>query len=198
MTARRAAVLGAAFPTPALAHGFVPGADPWSQILAGALVPLSDPALVLALLPLGLTLGLWRRDGLARLWPALAAGLGAGMIAAPLAGLSIAFAAVLAGLAAALMGVANLSWPTWLMAGATAAVGVVAAMAAFASHAPGTIPATGAIGILAGAALAVSVPFLAVAATHDATAAPWPIIGWRIAASWLAATALMVAALRFA
>jgi hypothetical protein len=43
----------ALLPTVAAAHGFTPGADPWSQIMTGALVPLKDPALLLALLPSG-------------------------------------------------------------------------------------------------------------------------------------------------
>jgi hypothetical protein len=192
------AALAVVLPAPALAHGVVPGADPWSQILAGAVVPFAEPAILLALLPLGLALGLWRRDGLRRLWPALAAGLGAGVLASPHAGLSIAFAVILTGLATALMGTANLPWPGWLMAGVTAATGLVTAMAAFSGHAAGSLPATGAFGILAGIALAVAVPFALVTATRDLTAAPWLAIGWRIAASWLAATALLLAALRFA
>ena len=195
---RAAAALPAACPAPALAHGFVPGADPWSQILGGALVPLSDPALLLALLPLGLTLGLWRRDAIARLWPAFAAGLGAGLLAAPSAGPAIAFVAVLTGLATALLGVAGLSWPKWLMATVTGATGIVVSMAAFSGHATGSIPATGALGILGGAALAVVIPFLVVTASRDIVTAPWLGIGWRIAASWLAATAILLAALRFA
>jgi hypothetical protein len=145
-----------------------------------------------------LALGLWRTDGLPLLWPALAAGLGAGLLAAPLAGLSIAFAAILTGLATALMGAASLPWPTWLMVAVTASTGLVTAMGAFSGHAPGSIPATGALGILGGAALAVAVPFVLVAASRDLPRAPWLKIGWRIVASWLAATALMLAALRFA
>jgi hypothetical protein len=195
---RAAAALAAVLPAPALAHAFVPGIDPWSQILAGARVPVSDPALLLALLPLGLTLGLWRRDAIARLWPAFAAGLGAGLLAAPFAGLSIAFVAVLTGLATALLGVAGLSWPNWLMTAAAGATGLVASMAAFSGHAAGSIPATGALGILGGAALAVGLPFALVRASRELTAAPWLGIGWRIAASWLAATATLLVALRFA
>ena len=193
-----AAALVAACPAPALAHGFVPGADPWSQMLSGALVPFSDPALLLALLPLGVTLGLWRRDAIARLWPAFAAGAGAGILAAPIAGLSIAFVAVLTGLATALLGVVGLSWPNWLMTAATGATGLVAAMAAFSGHAAGSLPAPGALGILGGAAIAVGLPFAVVSASRELTAAPWLGIVWRIAASWLAATAILFAALRFA
>jgi hypothetical protein len=193
-----AVVLAAVLPAPALAHGFVPGGDPWSQILGGALIPWSDPALLLALLPLGLTLGLWRRDAVARLWPAFAAGIGAGLLSAPLAGLSISLAAVLTGLASAILGVAGLSWPNWLMTAAAAATGLVASMAAFSGHAAGSIPATGALGILGGMALAAGLPFALVSASRDLTAAPWLGIGWRIAASWLAATAILLAALRFA
>jgi hypothetical protein len=193
-----AALAVAAAPSGAQAHAFDPGADPWGRILEAALVPLSDPALLLALLPLGVTLGLWRADGLDRVWPALLAGLAAGVLAAPLAGLSIAVTAVLAGLAVALMGAANLPWPAWLMAGASAATGLVAGMAALEGHAPGALPVTIHLGVVLGALVAVALPFAAVARSRALVRAPWLTIGWRAASSWLAAIALMLAALRFA
>jgi len=199
MKKRKALVLTAAvLPSPAAAHGFAPGANPWSQILAGASVPFAEPAILLALLPLGLALGIWRADGLPRLWTALAAGLAAGVVAAPLAGLSIAFAAILAGLATALMGAAALAWPTWLMGAATAGTGLVVAMTALEGHAPGSLPATVHIGMFMGAGVAVGLPFALVALSRGPGTAPWLLIGWRVLASWLAAIALMLAALRFA
>jgi hypothetical protein len=193
-----ASVAAAILPTAAAAHSFAPGADPWSQILAGALVPLSDPALLLALLPLGLTLGIWSTEGLRRLWPALAAGLVAGAAAAPLAGLSIAFTAILTGLATALMGAAALAWPFWLMAAVSTATGFVAGMTMLEGHAFGSLPMTFYLGMIGGALLAVAVPFALTATTRRLIPAPWLTIGWRVAASWLAAIALMLAALRFA
>ena len=196
--AAAAALAAAAGPSPAAAHVFDPGADLWGQILSAALVPPSDPALLLALLPLGLTLGIWRTDGLSRVWPALAVGLAAGAAAAPLAGLSIAFTAILTGLAVALLGAAALAWPTWLMAAVSAATGLVAGMTALEGHAPGALPVTIYLGILMGALVTVAAPFLLVSATRDLVPAPWLTIGWRVAASWLAAIALMLAALRFA
>jgi hypothetical protein len=199
MIRRRAAALAAALlPTAAAANAFTPGADPWSQIISGALVPLSDPALLLALLPLGLTLGIWSTDGLPRLWPALAAGLVAGAAAAPLAGLSIAFTAILTGLATALMGAAALAWPFWLMAAVAAATGLVAGMTMLEGHAFGSLPMTLYLGMIGGALLAVAAPFALTATTRRLIPAPWLTIGWRVAASWLAAIALMLAALRFA
>lgn len=199
MRHRTAAVLAAAaLPASAAAHGVRPGADPWSQIVAGALVPISDPALLLALLPLGLTLGIWNADGLPRLWPALAAGLVAGAAAAPLAGLSIAFAAILMGLGTALMGAAALAWPFWLMAAVTAATGLVAGMAALEGHALGGVPITLYLGMIGGAFLAVAIPFALTAVSRTLIPVPWISIGWRVASSWLAAIALMLAALRFA
>lgn len=188
----------ALLPTVAAAHGFTPGADPWSQIMTGALVPVTDPALLLALLPLGLTLGIWSTEGLPRVWPALAAGLVAGAATAPLAGLSIAFAAILTGLATALMGAAALAWPVWVMAVVSAATGLFTGMAALEGHAFGTQPMTLHLGIIGGALVTVAVPFAIVASTRDLVPAPWLTIGWRVGSSWIAAIALMLAALRFA
>ena len=198
MRRRAAAFAAAALASPARAHSFDPGADPWGQIIGAALVPLSDPALLLVLLPLGVTLGIWRTDGLPRVWPALAGGLAAGAVAAPLAGLWIAFAAVLTGLASALLGAAARDWPLWFMAAAAAATGLVAGMAALEGHPAGGLPATIYLGILSGALLAVAAPFLIVATSRDVIGAPWLTIGWRAVSSWLAAIALLVAALRFA
>ena len=162
------------------------------------MVALSDPVLLLALLPLGLALGIWRTDGLPRVWPALAAGLIAGAAAAPLAGLTIALAAILTGLAVAMMGVAALRWPVWLMAAAAASTGLVSGMAAFEGHAFGELPAPIALGILSGALLVAVVPAGVVSFTRDALGAPWVTLAWRVGASWLAAIALMLAALRVA
>ena len=199
MTRRAAPVLaGVILPTDAAAHAFDAGADAYRQIIEGAFVPLADPVLLLALLPLGLALGIWRTDGLSRLWPALAVGLVAGAAAAPFAGVSVAPAAILAGLALALMGAAALRWPVWLMATAATATGLVSGMAAFEGHAFGEIPAPVALGTLAGALLVAVVAAGLVSFTRDATAAPWVTLAWRIAASWLAAIALMLAALRLA
>lgn len=193
-----AALAAAALPIAAGAHSFAPGPDPWIQILAGALVPLSDPALLLALLPLGVTLGIWSTEGLPRLWPALAAGLVGGAAAAPLAGLSIAFTAILSGLVAALMGAAALTWPFWLMAAVAAAVGLVTGMTMLEGHPFGSLPMTLYFGMIGGALLTVAVPFALTATTRTLVPAPWLTIGWRVASSWLAAIALMLAALRFA
>jgi hypothetical protein len=96
------------------------------------------------------------------------------------------------------MGAAAFAWPPWLMAGAAAVTGVVAGMAALEGHAPGALPATIHLGILMGALVTVAAPFVLVSATRDLVQAPWLTIGWRVASSWLAAIALMLAALRFA
>jgi hypothetical protein len=194
-----AATLAAAtLPTAAAAHSFAPGPDPWSQIISGALVPLSDPALLLALLPLGLTLGIWSTEGLPRLWPVLAAGLVTGAAAGPLAGLSIAFTAILTGLATALMGAAALAWPFWLMAAVAAATGLVTGMTMLEGHPFGSLPTTLYLGMIGGALLTVAIPFVLTATTRTVIPAPWLTIGRRVASSWLAAIALMLAALRFA
>ncbi len=183
---------------PALAHAFDTGADGFSQFIEGAGVPLSDPAIFLALLPLGITLGIWRVDGVARIWPAFLFGLVAGVMVAPLAGISIAFAAILTGLAVSVMGVAALRWPFWLMAAVSTVVPVVAVMTSLEGHAPGTLPLPVYLGVLVGATLAVFVPSGVVAFTREAVDRAWVTIGWRVAASWIGAITMMLAALRFA
>jgi hypothetical protein len=196
----RAAVAGAVAlgPSGASAHAIGPGSDPWSEVLLGAHLPASDPVLLLALLPLGLALGLWRTDGFQRVWPALAAGLVAGAVFAPFAGHAIVLAAILAGLVLALMGMASLRWPGWLVATASLGTGVVAGMAALQGHLSGALPVTVSLGVVLGGLVTVGVPNLLVTSTRERIRTPWVDIGWRIAASWIAAVALMLAALRVA
>lgn len=195
---RGLAALAILLPVGAHAHAFDTGAGAFAQVVEGAGVPLRDPALLLALLPLGLTLGIWRTDGLPRIWPALVAGLVAGAAAAPLAGIGIAFAAILTGLAVALLGVLARDWPVWLMAAAAAGVGLVAGMTALEGHAFGGLPVAIYAGVLGGALLVVAVPSGLVSFTRTEFPAWWITLGWRIAASWTGAVALMLAALRFA
>ena len=65
-------------------------------------------------------------------------------------------------------------------------------------HAFGSLPITLYFGMIGGALLTVAIPFALVATTRTVVAAPWLTIGWRVGSSWLAAIALMLAALRFA
>ena len=196
---KRAAALAAVVAAgEADAHAFDTGADVYSQVIEGMGVPLQDPAILLALLPLGIALGIWRIDGVPRVWPALVAGLVAGAAAAPLAGPSIGFAAILAGLAVAIMGVAALAWPFWLMAAVSAGVSGLAAMAALEGHAPGSLPAPIYLGVILGSLLVTVVPAGLVSFTREEVRQAWVTIGWRVAASWIGAITLMLAALRFA
>lgn len=183
---------------PANAHAFDTGADTYAQVLEGMGVPLSDPVILLALLPLGIALGIWRVDGVPQVWPALVAGLVAGAAAAPLAGLWIAFAAILAGLVAAVMGVAAFAWPFWVMAAVSAGVGLVAAMAALEGHALGSLPLSIYLGVILGALLVAVVPAGLVSFTREEVRRTWVTIGWRVVASWIGAVTMMLAALRFA
>ena len=189
------ALASAGLPSGAVAHAFDSGADAWGQMLGAGLVPLSDPVLLLGLLPLGLMLGLWQIDGLAQVWPALVAGLVAGAASAPLAGPSISVLAILAGLATALMGAASLSWPFPTVAVAAAGTGLLAGMAMLDGHGPGTVPVPVYLGLLLGALVTVSLSFVLASWTRALVPGPWGRLVGRVASSWLAAIALMLVAL---
>ena len=195
---RIAAAVTAVFSAePALAHAFNAGADGFAQFVEGASVPLVDPAIFLALLPLGITLGIWRVDGVARVWPAFLAGIVAGLVIAPMAGIWIAFVAILTGFVVAVMGVAALVWPVWLMTAVSAVVPVVAMMTALEGHPHGSLPLPVYFGVMVGVTLVAVVPSGLVAFTREANDKAWVTSGWRVAASWVGAITMMLAALRF-
>jgi len=183
---------GAVFPSSAAkAHAFDVGADGYAQFVEGAAVALEDPAVLTACLAVGLAAGVWRADGWPKAWPFFAAGLVGGALVAPVApvwtvALCTGFAALLGALTALLAQRSGTFVPP------AATVGGALAMAvSLEGHASGTLGWP----ILAGVLLT---PNLIAAATAGLAMVslrrwprPWMVIGWRIAASWLAAIAAM-------
>jgi hypothetical protein len=71
-------------------------------------------------------------------------------------------------------------------------------MTAFEGHAFGSLPVTIYLGVFLGGMLVTVVPAGLVSFTREEIRRAWVTIGWRVAASWIGAITMMLAALRFA
>ncbi|MEX5728173.1 hypothetical protein Ga0609869_001526 [Rhodovulum iodosum] len=193
---RRAAALALFLAAPrAEAHAFRSGSESYAAFVEGASVPLNDPGILICLAATGLALGIWRARGLPAVWPALIVGLAAGLALAPLAPVWSGIAALGLGILAAVMGVTALPWPRWALATLAASAGLLAGFASLQGHGWGELPLSVALGVFFGAHLALVVPAGLVEACRRRLVAPWVMIGWRVAASWLGAVALLLGAL---
>lgn len=178
----------------ASAHAFQDGVVFYDQFLEGAGVVIGYPGILLPLLSLGLLVSLWDPDGMLRVWPVFAAGQIAGIPAAALAGpgvadLCLALGILTAGLAARLgrhgraevMGLAALS-------------GALALAVSLEGHGLFELSVFIHLGLLLGVNLVVAVSAGLTRTVLDLVERPWMRIGWRVAASWLAAVQILLLA----
>ncbi|MBT9383918.1 hypothetical protein KM176_08630 [Pseudooceanicola sp. CBS1P-1] len=176
-------------PAPGVAAPAAPSPAP-AQLWQGLRQAADMPECLLPLLALGLALG--AQAG--RLWALILAGLGAGLLVAPLTGEAVAVLALAAGIpAAALVALRPTGAPTALRAALALILPALAMTALFhASPAPPLLLALGAY-LLAG--LAITAAALLSRGLQHAAATPWGPIALRIGASWL--TAILALLLAF-
>ncbi|MAM60159.1 hypothetical protein [Maritimibacter sp. UBA3975] len=194
---KRLALLAALVPGAAHAHAFSTGRDAYGAFLEGAGVILATPGLILPLAALAVTLALWKADGMMAAWPAFLIGQVAGMALAPLVGpwialVPLAFGLVLGGLAAvAPLGRLGPALP--VLAGL---MGGVVMAASLEGH---TVTEIG-VAIRLGLFVAANIATAAIAGLARSMLERWDgevtRIGWRVAASWIAA--ILVLYLAFA
>lgn len=187
-------LIAALRPDRGAAHAFQSGAGVYDQFVEGVGVALSAPAVILCLLPLGLLAGLWRRDGMPVIWPWFLAGQAVGLFAAAVVPPSIAAAALGVGVATAVLAALRPDPPAPAPQVLAAITGLLATAVSFEGHGLFELPLGIHAGLLLGANLAVAAAAGLAAATLDRWPRHWLRIGWRVAASWLAAIALMVLA----
>ena|GEM_PF-1181736 len=185
-------MLCAAGASGARAHAFTAGADTYLRFVEGAAVPFSAPAVALCLVPFGLLVGAWRRDGLPAVWPALLVGLGVGIAVAPLVAPWISFLTLGAGaLCASAAALAWLPLARIGMAVVALIVGLLATSASLEGHALGEVPVATLFGVFFGANLTVALPAAMVSSSIEHWWPDWTRIGWRIVSSWSGAIALI-------
>lgn len=172
---------------PARAHSFQTGLDLYEQFVEGAGAVLGYPGTLLLLGALGLLLGLWRRDGMVRAWPAFLAGQAVGIPVAVVVGLwaqngLLALGVVVAGLGALLsrhhaveaLGLAFLA-------------GLIAMAVNLEGHGLFELPLPIHLGMLLGVNLVPAMAATAVGMSMEKTDAMWLRILWRVLCSWIAA-----------
>ena len=182
-------------PGRAAAHGFKADAESYQAFLEGTGVIFEYPPAILPLAALGVTLSLWSPEGLPRVVGFAIGGLLLGVFLAPAAGPWVVFAALAAGLAAALAG--SLALGRGLLPMAVLSVAACAAVMAlsFEGHGLGELPLMINLGIFLAALLALVAPAGLVRISFDQLGErAWLRIGWRIVCSWLAAILLLYAA----
>lgn len=175
----------------ARAHAFQGGADLYEQFVQGTAVILIYPGILLPVLAMGIAVSLWDTDGLPRVWPLALLGQVAGIFAASSVGVWVGPAFMALGI-----GVAALAalWPTSqrvVIAALAAITGLGATAVSLEGHGLFELPVMIHLGILFGInmvlALGAGVSRLALVQVP----APWMQIGWRVAASWIAAILML-------
>ncbi|MEN0041205.1 MAG: hypothetical protein AAF764_07685 [Pseudomonadota bacterium] len=180
--------------TSAWAHAFKSGSDFYEQFQEGGGVILAYPATLLPLLAAGLLVGLWDKDGMARSFPFFAVGILLGIPLASVVGPSVALVCVVLGMiVATLAAVLNkhVAIESFAVAFAT---GVLTTAVALEGHGLFELP----FFIHAGIVVLAIVVFVACAnlvrLTMNRFENPIIAIGFRVAASWIAAALLMMLA----
>ncbi len=187
-------ILFALRPDPGAAHAFEGGSGIYDQFTQGVGVALTAPSIVLCLLPLGILVGGWRSDGMLAVWPWLLAGQAAGLFLAPLMPPETTAAALALGLVTGALAALKPDPPSPVPQGFAALTGLLATMSSFEGHALFELPLGVHAGLIFGANVAVAAPAALVASTLERWPRDWLSIGWRVAASWLAAICALVLA----
>ncbi|WP_172300225.1 hypothetical protein [Pseudoruegeria sp. HB172150] len=179
-------------PDTGAAHAFQAGSGLYTQFLEGLTVTLTYPAILLCLLPMGLLAGVWRSGGLLSVWHWFIAAQVVGIFLAPLVPPEIYLATLSLGIVTAVLAALYPQPPRTVVITLAALTGLVATCAAFEGHALLEPPIAARAGVILGANLALSVAAALPDSTLERWPYPWLRIGWRIAASWLAAITVMV------
>jgi hydrogenase/urease accessory protein HupE len=165
-----------------------------SGLIGGLLHPLSVPAHVLALLAIGLLIG--RRSERLILLAAFVAGLAAGLGALALAVATTSAANIL--LAATTLSALLVALAYQVPALVSVLLVAIAGIALGLDSPPEAISLPVAAAMLIGTGIGASFAVAVVAAGASRLGRPWQQIGVRILGSWIAASAILVLALRFA
>ena len=182
---------------PAAAHDFGRNSDLYASFVEGGKVVLSDISLLLVMAAAGCLTSIWDREGMPKIWTALAAGILAGF-AAPLAfftlpALASLGTAVLLGLLAA----AALHLPLSTARAILFAAGLALTAGTLGGHETGSVPTGAYFGIFftlnAGVVVAAALVTLARRHFNERVA----LIAARAFSSWLVAIAIMLLALSF-
>lgn len=195
---RPAAVLVATLsPGVAEAHAFTAGQGAYALFVEGASLVFHTPGLCVAVLSLGLLIGLWKVDGMPLVWPSLLIGTAFGLALPFLVLADATLALYVLALGLATLAILHLGYGVRTMRFVSALAGATIAYGAVSQHGLAGLPPMIVAGILTG--LNLVVPMVAGLATLPQrwTAGAWPIVGLRIVASWLIALTMLMLSFAF-
>lgn len=182
------------FATAANAHSFGAGTDAFEAFVEGSTAVLFSPVSLVPCLSLGVLLTLWQIEGMVKAWPVLIGAHIVGFLLAPLVGGWVIPALVIAGALTA-TGAALLPRHVPLEATAFAGlIGLLTMLVSLEGHDWLELAAPIYIGIFAAASFGVAAGAGLARLALENLPASWVRIGLRIAASWLAAVQVLMAA----
>ena len=179
------------------AHSFGAGTDAFASFVEGANAVLFSPISLLPCLSLGLLLTLWQVEGMLKAWPVLFIGHVIGFVLAPQVGLWVIPALEVLG--AAIASLAALL-PRHMKAevyGLSFVTGLMTMLVSLEGHAWMELAWTIYLGIFVAASFAVAAGAGLARLALEQITSQWTIIAIRVAASWLAAMQLLMAAFLF-
>ena len=176
---------------PAQAHAFRSGLDYYEQFQEGVSVVFAYPGTLFPILALGILVGLWRGDGIARSLPVFAVALVLGLPPAALVGPTVGIWLIALGFVTAVLAALlprHDRWEVWVL---SAAIGLFATMTSLEGHGFLELPFSIHIGILLAALFAFIASANAVRICLARFATPVTPIVFRIGASWIAAALIL-------
>ncbi|MEM7251952.1 MAG: HupE/UreJ family protein [Pseudomonadota bacterium] len=188
------AALGAAAPSVVFAHAPVEGVE---GFYVGIVHPLSTPDQLLALLGLGVMLGLRWPAGFGRIWAVFLLAMLAGVAWGQLSGLPLWASTALLLVAIVTTTLAALL-PAGIQAASLALAGLVGGLiGVLSTPEPGPLPATifTIAGSVVGANLALFYVSAGIGALRRKFDQPWFLIGVRVLAAWIGAVSIILIAL---
>lgn len=176
------------------AHSFGTGTDAFEAFVEGSAAVLFSPVSLLPCLSLGVLLTLWQVEGMLKAWPVLIAGQVAGFLTAAFVGSWVAPVLVITG-----AGIATLAalLPRHRRAEAlvlSGSTGLLTLLVSLEGHAWLELAVPIYVGIFAAASFGVAAGAGLARLALENLRYGWVRIGLRIAASWLAAVQVLMAA----
>jgi hypothetical protein len=178
----------------ASAHTFGTGTDAFEAFLEGSSAVLFSPVSLLPCLSLGLLLSLWHLEGMVKAWPVIFVAHVVGFLLAPLVQSWVIVALVLIGTGTATLAALLPRHGRFEALVISGMVAFFTMLVSLEGHAWLELTVPIYVGIFAAASFAIAAGAGLARLALEQVSAPWMRIGLRVAASWLAAVQVLMAA----
>lgn len=178
----------------AQAHAFTADQGHYALFVEGVALVVHTPDLCVAILSVGLWIGIWRLDGMPRIWPSLMVGAAAGLALASFVGNTGAAGTYAISLGFGFFAIVDRPIAVGAMRIATALAGAAIASRALSLHGVEGLSPMIPLGLFAGLNVAVAMTAGIASLPQRHIAQTWPRIGMRVLASWLLAVTILMLA----